>query len=392
MSKDTSIQWCDSTVNPTMGCDGCELWTPGRPMKKAIGYPGEPGYAAAVKGIAERRTCYAGALHRHYGGVRKDGGRTGYAMRFEQVEEFPGRTAEAARWSDLTGTERPDKPWMNGLPRLIFVSDMSDSLSKAVTFEYLKREIVDVAMGVDGQVQAEEDEGRGSEEAGGTQAKPKKPKKRKESLGRVHQWLWLTKRPKRMAEFAWWLREEHGIEWPDNLWAMTSVTSQETLKRVEALMDVGGPMTMRCVSLEPIAGPVPIKRYMESIRVQREAAGEPWYPLDWAIIGGESEQEAMREAGKASICREEHLVDLAEQLDDMGVPRFLKQVGSRFVGMRVMGKLYTGPAGESRAVLSDHHGGDAAEWERPGAGVREMLRRRAMPVIKGLAEGVAGHV
>ena len=24
--KDTKIQWCDSTVNPVMGCQGCELW------------------------------------------------------------------------------------------------------------------------------------------------------------------------------------------------------------------------------------------------------------------------------------------------------------------------------------------------------------------------------
>ena len=24
--KSTKIQWCDSTVNPVMGCDGCELW------------------------------------------------------------------------------------------------------------------------------------------------------------------------------------------------------------------------------------------------------------------------------------------------------------------------------------------------------------------------------
>ena len=33
MSKTTKIQWCDSTVNPTMGCDGCELWNKiGRPV------------------------------------------------------------------------------------------------------------------------------------------------------------------------------------------------------------------------------------------------------------------------------------------------------------------------------------------------------------------------
>ena len=24
--KNTNIQWCHSTINPVMGCDGCELW------------------------------------------------------------------------------------------------------------------------------------------------------------------------------------------------------------------------------------------------------------------------------------------------------------------------------------------------------------------------------
>ncbi len=26
MGLKTNIEWCDSTVNPTTGCDGCELW------------------------------------------------------------------------------------------------------------------------------------------------------------------------------------------------------------------------------------------------------------------------------------------------------------------------------------------------------------------------------
>lgn len=38
MGKDTNIEWCDSTINSTSGCDGCELWN------------------------AQIRTCYAGNL------------------------------------------------------------------------------------------------------------------------------------------------------------------------------------------------------------------------------------------------------------------------------------------------------------------------------------------
>ncbi len=71
MSLKTKIQWCDSTVNPTMGCDGCEIW-----------------------GV-QRKTCYAGTLHVRFGGVTP-----GYAPRFEQLTQFPGRIAEACGWCD----------------------------------------------------------------------------------------------------------------------------------------------------------------------------------------------------------------------------------------------------------------------------------------------------
>ena len=50
---------------------------------------------------------------------------------------------EATRWADLNGTKRPDKPWLDDYPRLIFVSDMSASLSSTVSFDYLEEEIID---------------------------------------------------------------------------------------------------------------------------------------------------------------------------------------------------------------------------------------------------------
>ena len=37
--------------------------------------------------------------------------------------------AKSARLSDLRGTERIEKPWLNGLPRHFFISDMGDALS-----------------------------------------------------------------------------------------------------------------------------------------------------------------------------------------------------------------------------------------------------------------------
>ena len=208
MSVKTKIQWCDSTCNPTMGCDGCELWT------------------------KDRKSCYAGSLHIRFGGVTP-----GYAPTFSEVTLFPGRMAAATRWADLTGRVRPDKPWLSGMPRLIFVSDMSDALSATVPFGYLADEVI-------ANVTSD--------------------------LGKRHQWLWLTKRPIRMAKFCQSLTQR----WPDNLWAGTSITCQATAKRITALLKVGDKGTIRFLSVEP---------QIEALDLTE------WLPnVSWVIQGGES--------------------------------------------------------------------------------------------------------
>ena len=213
MSITTKIQWCDSTCNPTMGCEGCELWNPKTGVRK----------------------CYAGTLHVRFGGVTK-----GYSPSFEELTFWPGRMAEAAGWPDLTGMTRKDKSWLNGLPQLIFVSDMSDALSAAVPFDFLEEEVV------------------------GTTTSPS---------GHRHHWLWLTKRPDRMAQFSDMLKAK-GVKWPENLWAGTSITTQGTTSRVNHLLRVGDNSTVRFLSVEPQHGEIDLGQ---------------WLPrLDWVIQGGES--------------------------------------------------------------------------------------------------------
>jgi protein gp37 len=276
MSAKTKIQWCDSTCNPTMGCDGCEIWN------------------------SKRKTCYAGMLHCRYGGANP-----GFAPTFEQVSLYPGRMAKAARWSDLTGERRPGKPWLNGVPRLIFVSDMSDSLSKEVSFQFLHDEIITV---VDSE------------------------------LGQRHRWLWLTKRPKRMAEFSVWLRKRK-VKWPDNLWAGTSVTSQATTGRVPYLLKVGDARTVRFLSLEP---------QVEEVDMSR------WLPkLNWVIQGGES-------GPKARPFDLDWARMLLAQCRQNKVPYFLKQLGSHVI------------CKDERLPFNDNHAGDWSEWPRP-------LRVRQVP-------------
>ena len=244
MTRNTKIQWCDSTVNPTMGCDGCELWS------------------------KSKKTCYAGILHSRFGGHTK-----GYAPTFDQVTNFPGRMADAASWSDLRGKDRPGKPWLNGMPRLIFVSDMSDALSLSVSFEYLRNEIIENVISPKGQ---------------------------------RHCWLWLTKRPQRMEEFGSWIADQ-GYAWPKNLWAGTSITDQKSTSRINHLLKVGDAETIRFLSVEPQVEPLDLKPWIQEI--------------DWLLHGGES-------GHGARTFKVEWAMELIEQCREFSVPFFLKQLGS----------------------------------------------------------------
>lgn len=296
MSKETAIQWCDSTVNPTMGCDGCELWKPG------------------VGG-----TCYAGVLHQRYGGTNK-----GFSPTFEQLTFYPGRMAKAAAWSDLAGTDRPDKPWLNGLPRIIFVSDMSDALSRDVTFDFLKTEIIDVVNSV---------------------------------KGRRHIWMWLTKQAPRMAMFSAWLAEQ-GIPWPANLWPGASVTTPATVARIEHLREVGDWQTTRFISAEPLRALI-VFPSLDGIHL--------------CIVGGGS--------GGEEPCDIDWIRGVVRQCRRTSTAAFVKQIGSdpceAAPGMeetRAVNQPFMG-SGWLHLRMRDSHGGDWSEWP-------EDLRVREWPAVR----------
>ena len=277
MSLHTPIQWCDSAVNPVMGCDGCELWLPSQNVFK----------------------CYAGTLH------QLRGGNPGYAKDFLVPEMFAGRMAKTLGWSDLRGKERPDKPWLNGMPRLIFVSDMGDALSKDIPFEYLRDEIIVIA-------------------------------RRALEIDRGHQYLWLTKQPGRMMKFSLWLKEQ-GIKWPPNLWAMTSVTGPETVKRIAKLLQVVGP-AIRGVSAEPLFASTDLRfwlrerilhandgRWLHNTHPDAANIGGTWLRgVDHVIVGGESGTHADR-TEVAWLRR------IVKDCEAAKVPVFCKQVGGNVV-------------------------------------------------------------
>lgn len=366
MAKETDIQWCDSTVNPIMGCAGCELYpSPGKVLaaidaavsaadpaweagaakrvyqelisdalrsapnperfSKVVttthirhfrkpfvdevraSYAAKAG-AAAERAIAEQITCYAGVLHLNHGlSLEKPfkEPKKGFAPVFEELTLFPGRVAEMARESDLLGKTDAERPWIDGLPRLVFVSDMGDAFSRKRDFSFLKEEVIE----------------------------PIRSEK-----GRRHLWLWLTKRPKLMAEFA---REIGGF--PDNVCAMTTLTGadDESLQRVDDLREVEA--EVRGLSIEPLWERIPARKL--NLR-----------GIHWVIGGGES-GAAIKHSRPFEI---EWAGELHRHCADQGVAFFMKQLGRR-------------PTLEGEFVrLRQSHGGDWDEWPEAAPKVREF--------------------
>ena len=356
MSKETNIQWCDSTENPVMGCVGCPLYPSstylvaieiskqllavgtteenarillkkqfgelllselyqqrdkiGKVIASALMIQGISDTSAAARivtqGIASHLRCYAAVLHTRYGSSGDQPAKArnpGYAPRFEVPKLFPGRMAKAAKMPDLADWDREDKPWLKGMPRLIFVSDMGDALSQDVPFDYLKQEIVDVAVSDNGS---------------------------------RHVWLWLTKRPRQMAEFYGWLNAQ-GVPWPRNLVPMTSVLNQDMAVHVKHLKRI--PAVIRGLSVEPL---------WEEVDIDLDG-------IDWVIVGGESGPHA--KPFQLSWARA-----LRDRCDGEGKAFFMKQLGKR------------PHEGDLALKLCDEHGGDWTEWP-------DDLRVRQVPRV-----------
>lgn len=248
--------------------------------------------------------CYAHEGHFRYGtDITNPEKKTnsGYAEQFEHPKPFAGRMAAAAKSSDLFGITRPDKPWLDYLPRIFFLSDMGDALSEEIGFEFLKTEIIDVVSN-----------GHGCD----------------------HIYLWLTKNPKRMAEFGRHLTEQ-GVSWPDNLVAMTTVTSGKTIGRIKHLIDV--PARFRGLSVEPL---------WENVTL-------PLDGIDWCIVGGQSGS-----AAKSFDLAWAESLRAQCQVSNTGF--FIKQLGAD--------PVWNG----KRLHLRHPHGGDWDEWP-------QHLRFREIP-------------
>ena len=203
MGQKTDIEWCDSTCNPAMGCDGCELW-PGDDAPK------------------EAKRCYAGTLTERYADASK-----GFPIAFGKPQLFPGRIERALRWPDLTGKPRhDDKLWLDGYPRTIFLGDMGDNFTESLPFNWMAPCVTYM------------------------QRSP-------------HIWIMLTKRPARMFQFFQTLCDPSFYRpIPRNFWLLTSVTGPENVGRIYELLKLRAlGAKVLGVSYEPAWGAVDFRPF-----------------------------------------------------------------------------------------------------------------------------------
>lgn len=113
-------------------------------------------------------------------------------------------------------------------------------------------------------------------------------------------WLLLTKRPENMMRYTPWTDI-----WPANVWAMTSVeTQEEAVKRIPLLAQI--PSVVRGLSVEPLLGSVNLEPWLDTIQ--------------WVIVGGESGRDA-RPMNPAWVLR------IRDQCAAAHIPFFFKQWG-----------------------------------------------------------------
>jgi len=281
MSRETNIEWCDSSLNLMMGCDGCELWNP-------------------AKGI---KHCYAGVLTERYAGVN-----AGFPKSFDQPKIFRERIYDIAKWHDLTGKDRADKPWLNGMPRLIFLNDMGDTFTESLDLNWLAEKWGPMVCPKGHKpplVQfLKQDRAAGITEDAITCThrnclKQWKPQSCLDMMHRsAHHYLLLTKRPQIMAAFSL----QH--EMKRNIWPGTTITSQANMSRLRHLLKVtgGGP---KWLSIEPLLGPLKFD--------PQELKG-----INWVIVGGESGKNARQ-------MDEKWVQSILDECRKHSIPFFMKQ-------------------------------------------------------------------
>lgn len=271
MASDSSIQWTDSVWNPVRGC---RIVSPGC------------------------QNCYAMKMAHRFSG---------------EGRPYEGLTRLTIRGPEWTGEVRtvPDAlevPLHWRKPRKVFVNSMSDLFHEDVP-DYFMDEVFAVML-----------------------------------LSPRHTFQVLTKRAERMAAYfatpdlyervlraADELRSKHAglssvpISNPRThpapwIWWGVSVEDQRRAdERIPHLLR--SPAAVRFLSMEPLLGPVDLRRWLPRCGTWGGAEGIEPEPINWVIIGGES-------GARARPMHPYWIRNIIEQCRGAAVPVFVKQLGA----------------------------------------------------------------
>lgn len=165
-----------------------------------------------------------------------------------------------------------------------------------------------------------------------------------------HIYIVLTKRPKRMAEFWEWKKQNcMGVTWSPkpNVWlGVTAENQQRVNERIPILLSI--PAAKRFVSIEPMLTPIDLNRIPAKYWGKEFESGydginlgclnggketkTPWH-LDWVIVGGES-------GPKARPMHPDWVRSIRDQCRESNVPFFFKQYGKKILGCELDGKTH----------------------------------------------------
>lgn len=248
----TKIPWADRVWNPIIGCS-----------------PVSAGCA----------NCYASRMATRLAGIKGSG--------YEDIAGS-GVVAEKGKWTGKVFGKKLklDDPCRWRKPSRIFVNSMGDLFHDKVTDEFIW--IIFERM----------------------------------QWARRHTFLILTKRPERMRD--WMMDRQHDMTidpekpkmvyaWPlRNVWLGVSVEDQTTAdERIPLLLQT--PAAVRFVSVEPMLGPVDLRRFLVC-----QAFGMHPNGLDWVIAGPET-------GPGARWCYPGWIEDILTQCEVAGVPFFDKR-------------------------------------------------------------------
>ncbi len=181
-------------------------------------------------------------------------------------------------------------------------------------------------------------------------------------LAKQHTYLVLTKRPERMLKFVkHYIGQEQAI-W-DHVWLGVSITNQaEANERIPVLLRT--PAALRWVSVEPILGPVNLRRWIN----RDYACGcgglcDPREPcpmrqsapmLDWVVVGAQTGPGAL-------VPRQRWVIDLLDQCGIARLATWQKDNLARCIAGPLVQELPRSPRPDvcpSCGWPSPHHDGD----------------------------------